>query len=72
VSFQARFRHGVPERELTTWLQANKFLIDPGHHEATRTISSLPCNEAVKVVWQADQIGRIQTANAEVSEAGCL
>jgi hypothetical protein len=70
MSFRARFRRGIPERELTTWLQANKFQIDPSHHEATRTISSLPCNEAVKVVWQGDQVGRIETANAEVSEAG--
>jgi hypothetical protein len=72
MSFRARFRRGVPERELTAWLGTNKFQIDPAHHEATRTISSLPCNELVKVVWQGDQLGRIEMANAEVSEAGCL
>jgi hypothetical protein len=72
ISFRARFRRGVPERELTTWLSANKFQVDPTNQEAARTISSLPCNEAVKVVWQSDRVGRIETANAEVSEAGCL
>lgn len=72
LSFRARFRRGIPERELTTWLSANKFQVDPTNHEAARTISSLPCDEDVKVVWQSDRVGRIETANAEVSEAGCL
>ena len=72
TAFRTRFRRGVAERELTTWLLANKFQIDPRSREASRSIGSLPCSEAVKVIWQIDQLGRIQAANAEVSEAGCL
>jgi hypothetical protein len=70
--FATRFAPGVAESDLLEWLNANRFAIDHAKSSADRRISSLPCNEDVRVTWAADATGRLKTASAEVSEAGCL
>lgn len=69
--FSTRFHSGTNERELLAWLESNKFTTEPAAGHATRLISSLPCNEFVDVTWRAS--GHvISSAEARVSEAGCL
>ena len=70
--FADRFAPGVAESDLLEWLDANRFAIDRPDQSADRRISSLPCNEDVRVRWSADTTGKLRTASAEVSEAGCL
>lgn len=69
--FSMRFHSGTGERELLAWLESNKFTVEPGAGHATRLIRSLPCNEFLDVTWRAS--GHvISSAEARVSEAGCL
>ena len=70
--FAHRFAPGAAESDLLEWLDANRFAIDHANRSADRRISSLPCNEDVRVTWSADAAGKLKTADAEVSEAGCL
>jgi hypothetical protein len=69
--FQERFRPGVPERELTSWLKENGFKVGPPSH-ASKMIGSVPCNEAVTVNWIPDSRGQLRQATVQVAEAGCL
>ena len=72
VRFARRFGAGSREADLVSWLGANKFQIDRTRGHARRLIKSLPCNEDVEVDWNADGQGRLGSATAEVSEAGCI
>jgi hypothetical protein len=69
--FQQRFRRGVPERDLNSWLKTNKFEID-AQGVATKPVRSLPCNELVRVTWSSSPDHRLVQATARVSESGCL
>jgi len=70
--FERRFARGVPEGQLLSWLQANRFQIDATAHHASRLVSSLPCNEDLEIAWTIDSGGLIEAARAAASEAGCL
>ena len=71
IAFQQRFRPGVPEQELMSWLKANNFEIAlPG--AASRTTDGLPCAERLNIRWSTGADGKLVRASAEVSEAGCL
>jgi len=72
VRFARRFGAGAQEADLVSWLRANKFQIDRPKGHARRLVKSLPCNEDVEVDWNADEQGRLGSATAVVSEAGCL
>jgi hypothetical protein len=72
TAFRRRFHPGVEERELVSWLRDNRFTLVSASREATRLIESLPCNERIAVAWLADQSGKLTSANATVTEAGCL
>jgi hypothetical protein len=69
--FQERFRPGVPERELTTWLTVHGFAVGPPGH-ASKLIRSVPCNEDVNIAWGSGPTGQLYRATAQVAEAGCL
>jgi hypothetical protein len=69
--FSEQFHASTDERELLAWLESNKFTVERGAGHATRLIRSLPCNEFVDVRWRAVS-GTISSAEARVSEAGCL
>jgi hypothetical protein len=70
--FSNRFRSGTSERELLEWLEANRFIVDPGAARARRLIHSLPCNESVEITWSRASGDKIAGARAVVHEAGCL
>jgi hypothetical protein len=72
VKFERRFPPGAPERELLAWVSDNRFEIDGQARRATRRIGSVPCNEVIEVDWSADAGGRLRSATATMSEAGCL
>lgn len=72
TAFRRRFHPGVAERELVSWLRDNRFTLGPVSREATRRIESLPCNERIAVAWSVEQSGKLTSANATVTEAGCL
>jgi len=69
--FQQRFRRGIPERDLNSWLKTNKFEID-AQGVAAKPVRSLPCNELVRVTWSSGPDHRLVQATARVSESGCL
>jgi hypothetical protein len=70
--FSVRFRPGASEAELLGWLESNEFAIDRGTGHASRLIRGLPCNEAVDVRWSKNSGDMLTSAEARVSEAGCL
>ena len=72
VKFSRRFGRGARERDLLSWLGTSNFQIDRPNGHARRLVKSLPCNEDIEVGWTADGQGRLGSATAEVSEAGCL
>jgi hypothetical protein len=70
--FHHRFPAGTPERDLTAWLEKNRFAVDTRARTADRQVKGLPCNEAVKVDWSVDAVGRLTRADAVVSQIACL
>jgi hypothetical protein len=72
VRFHDRFQAGTPERDLTAWLEKNRFSVDRGGKRAGREVNGLPCNEAIKVNWSVDAEGRLTRADAVVSQIVCL
>lgn len=72
AAFRQRFHAGVVERDLISWLRENRFVLDSSQRAANRRIESLPCNERITITWAADSDGKLTTADARVSEAGCL
>jgi hypothetical protein len=70
--FHHRFPVGKPERDLTAWLEKNRFAVDMRARTADRQVKGLPCNETVKVDWSADVVGRLTRAEAVVSQIACL
>ena len=72
TAFRRRFHSGIAEKELIGWLRDNRFTLDTASREATRRIESLPCNERIVVAWSVEQTGKLASANAIITEAGCL
>ena len=72
VRFHDRFQAGTPERDLTAWLEKNRFVVDKGGKSADRQVNGLPCNEAIKVNWSVDAEERLTRADAVVSQIVCL
>lgn len=72
VRFHDRFHAGTPERDLTAWLEKNRFAVHVGARSADRQVNGLPCNEAIKVDWSVDARGRLTRADAVVSQIACL
>jgi hypothetical protein len=72
VKFVRRFGRGARERDLVSWLGTSKFQLDRPNGHARRLVRSLPCNEDIEIDWTADVRGRLSSATAKVSEAGCL
>ena len=70
--FHHRFPAGTPERDLTAWLEKNRFAVDARARTADRRVNGLPCNEAVKVDWSVDAAGRLTRVDAVVSQTACL
>ncbi|MGV9006695.1 MAG: hypothetical protein ACOH1H_08175 [Brevundimonas sp.] len=70
--FANRFLPGSAESDLLKWLLDNRFDIDRTRMKAERTVAGFPCNEAIEIIWISDGTGRIHSAVATVSEAGCL
>lgn len=71
-SFNRRFAIGTSESGLIVWLRANDFAIDRHSGHAERRIEALPCNELIRVSWDATSSGVLKVASATVTEAGCL
>lgn len=71
-SFLSRFQPGTSEAELLEWLNSNDFSVDRDSGRADRLIRSLPCNERVEVRWSSAPGDAIASAEARISEAGCL
>lgn len=72
AAFKRRFAAGVPERELLSWLADNRFDIDRKAHGARHLVRGLPCNEKIEISWSVTADDRLRSADALVSEAGCL
>jgi hypothetical protein len=70
--FERRFGEGSAEQDLLNWLAVNRFVVDPAGRQAHRSVESLPCNEGIEISWTSDGSGQLRTAEATVSEAGCL
>jgi hypothetical protein len=71
-TFLSRFGPGTSEGELLEWLNSNDFTVDRDSGRANRLISSLPCNERVEITWSKAPGDAIVSAEARVSQAGCL
>lgn len=72
AAFRRRFHPGITEKELISWLRDNRFTLDSASREAARRIKSLPHNERIVVDWSIELSGKLASANAIVTEAGCL
>jgi hypothetical protein len=70
--FAAQFKRGTSEASLLDWLNENRFTIDRAADRANRLVKSLPCNEALEIQWSRTPAGVIESASAQVHEAGCL
>lgn len=70
--FSNRFRAGASEAELLEWLESNEFTVDRDTGQASRLIRGLPCNEAVEIRWSKTSGDVLASAEARVSEGGCL
>lgn len=71
-AFMSRFAPGTQESALVAWLNSNKFTVDRDVGEAHRLVRGLPCNESIRVSWTRSADGELVSAEAHVSEAGCL
>ena len=70
--FSNRFRAGASEAELLEWLESSEFTVDGDTGQASRLIRGLPCNEAIEIRWSKTSGDVLASAEARVSEAGCL
>lgn len=71
-AFLARFPRGSNEGGLLQWLQSNHFIVDRRAGRATRLVHSVPCEEDVEIAWTRESANTIGSAEARVSDAGCL
>lgn len=72
IGFRKRFHAGAAEHALVGWLNANRFAVDLASGQAVRRVKSMPCNESIHVIWTGNPDGSLVSADATVTEAGCL
>ena len=70
--FNSRFKRGTPEEALVSWLAANDFTLDATAKTASRKVGGFPCAENIEVTWTTQAPGMLRSAEALVTEAGCL
>ena len=70
--FEGRFALGKPEADLLAWLHDNGFDVSSIDKRAIRHLASLSCNEDVEVTWTLSASGTLKSADALITEAGCL
>jgi hypothetical protein len=75
---QTRFPKGNPERGLKDFLTEQGFEVSyPAHQSASASrVASLKfgasfCGSQVRVIWEADAVGRIENMEARYTDTGC-